>query len=352
MKEFGNKDGKQGEQQKSSSRLNIFPPLPVGRGLTDGPTYKPLSTGPGLLRSQPPAAPRSRPTPPSFSVLQSAPTLMRTPADALSVNDPNDAFEEEADRIADQVMRMKDPVKVQRTCSCTEDHRRLQRTCASCKEKEDEAGKNKTLSQVQHTHSGAGPANASPIVHEVLRSPGQPLDASTRNLMEPRFGQSFSNVRVHTDAKAAESARAVDALAYTVGSAIAFGTGRYLPHTREGQKLLAHELTHVIQQSGSSVRMQRQTTATPTQPESGVQFPYRVRIETQLSSDQLLLEFIRQYRHLETAQQAESLRQTEGWKWKGTPLVVKASPSSAVSTIAAGVLSTDSPPDSGSEKAQ
>jgi hypothetical protein len=91
---------------------------------------------------------------------------------------------------------------------------------------------------------------APPIVHEVLRSPGQPLDASAREALEPRFGRDFSQVRVHADGRAAESARAVDALGYTVGPRIVFAGGRYEPGRGEGLELLAHELTHVVQQEG------------------------------------------------------------------------------------------------------
>jgi hypothetical protein len=90
-----------------------------------------------------------------------------------------------------------------------------------------------------------------PIVDEVLRSPGEPLDATTKAFMEPRFGYDFSGVRVHTDAMAAESARAVNALAYTMGRDIVFGAGQYLPASNAGQRLMAHELTHVVQQSGT-----------------------------------------------------------------------------------------------------
>jgi Domain of unknown function (DUF4157) len=90
-----------------------------------------------------------------------------------------------------------------------------------------------------------------PLVHEVLRSPGQPLDSATRAFFEPRFGHDFSQVRVHNDAKAAESARAVNALAYTVGRDVVFGMGRYAPTASEGQNILAHELVHVIQQNGA-----------------------------------------------------------------------------------------------------
>jgi hypothetical protein len=86
------------------------------------------------------------------------------------------------------------------------------------------------------------------VVREVLRSPGQPLDPATRAFFEPRFGHDFSQVRVHTDARAAESARAVNALAYTLGRDVVFGAGHYSPGTRSGQRLLAHELVHTVQQ--------------------------------------------------------------------------------------------------------
>jgi hypothetical protein len=91
------------------------------------------------------------------------------------------------------------------------------------------------------------------IVHEVLRSSGQPLDASTRAFMELRLGHDFSQVQVHSDTKAAESARAVHAVAYTVGQDVVFGAGQYMPTTNMGQRLLAHELTHVMQQCNAAV---------------------------------------------------------------------------------------------------
>jgi hypothetical protein len=92
------------------------------------------------------------------------------------------------------------------------------------------------------------------IVNEVLHSPGQPLDQATRAFFEPRFGHAFSQVRVHTDAKAAESARAVNALAYTVGRHVVFCSGQYAPSTRAGKNLLAHELAHTIQQAPAIAR--------------------------------------------------------------------------------------------------
>ncbi|NEQ32571.1 MAG: DUF4157 domain-containing protein [Leptolyngbya sp. SIO4C5] len=100
----------------------------------------------------------------------------------------------------------------------------------------------------RHATPQAAPSLAPPIVHEVLRSPGLPLDQATQTLMESRFGQDFQQVRLHTDTKAATSAEAVQALAYTVGSNIVLGSGQYSPQTVSGQQLLAHELAHVVQQ--------------------------------------------------------------------------------------------------------
>src|SRR5215218_1777268 len=94
------------------------------------------------------------------------------------------------------------------------------------------------------TESSAVP----PIVHEALRTAGRPLDITTRTFMEPRFGHDFGRVRVHTDARAAESAQAVNAAAYTVGRDIVFGARQYAPGTSEGRRLLAH----VVQQEGAT----------------------------------------------------------------------------------------------------
>jgi outer membrane protein OmpA-like peptidoglycan-associated protein len=88
------------------------------------------------------------------------------------------------------------------------------------------------------------------IVQNVLASSGKPLDAATRACMEPRFGHNFSQVRIHDDTQAADSAKAINAQAYTVGRDLIFGAGQFSPHTSDGRKLLAHELTHVLQQGG------------------------------------------------------------------------------------------------------
>ncbi len=120
--------------------------------------------------------------------------------------------------------------------------------CAACREKRLE--KEGTL---QRAAINAAPTAIPPIVHDVLSSSGQPLDTGTRAFMEPRFGHDFGQVRVHTGARAAESAQAVNALAYTVGRNVVFGAGQYMPGTSEGRRLLAHELTHVVQQDSVSV---------------------------------------------------------------------------------------------------
>jgi hypothetical protein len=101
-------------------------------------------------------------------------------------------------------------------------------------------------------------------VSDVLRSPGQRLDTETHEFMRSRFGHDFSQVSVHTDQRAADSAQAVNARAYTVGNDIVFGAGHYQPRTTEGTKLIAHELTHVVQQSnGSAVRKSSLTIGEP-----------------------------------------------------------------------------------------
>jgi hypothetical protein len=154
----------------------------------------------------------------------------------LTIGGVNDPLEAEADNVANRVIRMPAPA-VQRACSCGNS----ESECTSCKQKK------------QLQRSGSQPATsaqAPPIVHDVLRSPGRTLDPATRAFMEPRFGHDFSRVRVHTDEKAAASARAVNAFAYTVGQDVVFGAQQYQPNDLSGRRLLAHELTHVVQQSG------------------------------------------------------------------------------------------------------
>jgi len=102
-----------------------------------------------------------------------------------------------------------------------------------------------------------------------MRGGGAPLDPTTRAFMEPRFGHDFSQVRVHTDARAATVARSLDALAFTVGDDIAFAPGQYRPGSDEGRALLAHELTHTLQQTGGAARVQRQENVNTGIPSTG-----------------------------------------------------------------------------------
>jgi hypothetical protein len=139
------------------------------------------------------------------------------------------------------------------------------------------AGATKVAQPVEHAAgSPAAVSDIPSIVHEVLNSPGQPLDPDAREVMESRFGYDFSQVRVHTDEKAAESAQAVNASAYTVGRDVVFGAGQYTPGTSEGGSLMAHELTHVVQQqkclwSGYGTQIQRQADKSSSAKEAVVQ---------------------------------------------------------------------------------
>lgn len=128
---------------------------------------------------------------------------------------------------------------LQRKCACGSSAV-TSRECGACARKRGSMQR-KPLSEdaVGEAHRG---------VHKVLRAPGQPLDVTTRASMEARLGHDFSHVRVHTDPQAAQSARAMNALAYAVSQDIVFGSGRYQPGTNRGQQLLAHELTHVMRQ--------------------------------------------------------------------------------------------------------
>lgn len=157
------------------------------------------------------------------------------PVPGLNISAPGDALELEADRTAERAL--------QRECSCGG-------ICDECKKK------NKMT--LRGNAQGASlPANAPPIVQDVLRGQGRPLDHRTLNFMESRFGRDFSSVRIFNDDTAARSARAVSAHAYTVGDKIVFNQGRYAPESPSGRRLLAHELAHVVQQGSISPTLQR-----------------------------------------------------------------------------------------------
>lgn len=280
----------------------------------------------------------------------------------LTVNQPGDAYEQEADQVADQVMRMPDPVQrgeqtekngaapvdiqrkaipaspapveakqpgttpvlsrvqpslVQAKCAeCSQKEKEqkeeerqegkmpvmratkihdingtgivpVQRACAECA-KEEEVRRKETLAAIdgaapveiqravadeqqeeempamrKEANSDPGGKAAPSIVSDVVSSgAGRPLDGGTRDFMESRFGQDFGQVRIHTDAQAAESASAINARAYTSGSNIVFGSGEYQPETDSGKRLLAHELVHVGQQGGGRNSIAKRGVAT------------------------------------------------------------------------------------------
>jgi hypothetical protein len=159
----------------------------------------------------------------------------------LAVSEPGDESERQADRMADRVMRLPDS-EVDAITAMQGDPL-VQRRVAS-----------------GSTRAGEAP----PVVHQVLASPGQPLDAKTRAFFEPRFGHNFRRVRVHSGPEACKSARDVNAKAFTVGDDVVFGAGQLAPQSTEGRRLLAHELAHVVQHRlGETRRVLRQAPAQP-----------------------------------------------------------------------------------------
>ncbi|HWO03106.1 MAG TPA: DUF4157 domain-containing protein [Blastocatellia bacterium] len=173
-------------------------------------------------------------------VSASAPTIQRKPV----ISSPSDAYELEADQVAEKVMRMAPPVLT------TSAGASIGRKCAEC---EDEQEK-----RIQTKASSATPANATldagAAMSAIDRGGGAPLPREVRSYFEPRFGYDFSRVRVHAGDAAAHGARAVRARAYTIGRDIVFASGEYAPATMRGKRLLAHELAHVVQQGHSHRR--------------------------------------------------------------------------------------------------
>jgi hypothetical protein len=178
----------------------------------------------------------------------------------MTVGPVDDEYEQEAHRVADDVMRMPDPglspiqrtpVRVQRKCSqCEAEEEKVQRTpadvqraCAECeKEKVQRLGE-----------SGEGPAmSVDEGAMSGLEGGGRPLQEPTRQFFEDRMGHDFSSVRVHTDGAADTMAQSIQATAFAHGPHLVFRSGAYAPGTESGRRLLAHELTHTIQQGASA----------------------------------------------------------------------------------------------------
>src|SRR6185436_7819135 len=165
----------------------------------------------------------------------------------LTVGAPDDPLEKEADDMADKVMRMPMPGLI----SFSSGKNIVNRKCAACEEEE----------KIHRKESSSDSTSAAPsIVHDVLSAGGRSMDSETRSFMEPRFNYDFSKVKIHDNDLAAKSASSINALAYTSGNNVVFNSGQYNTNSDSGKRLLAHELTHVVQQRGkiSKQSIQRQ----------------------------------------------------------------------------------------------
>ena len=169
------------------------------------------------------------------------------------VSQPGDIYEQEADRVAEQVMRVTN-VQENAVSLSTMNDEIISRKCQSCQEEEETE-----MNINRKANHGTGPKiseNVEQHVTNALHARGSPLESTTRNFMESRFGLDFGSIRIHTDEMAARSARSVNALAYTIGNDVVFGGGQYQTNTFDGRRLLAHELTHTIQQNSRTPHLQ------------------------------------------------------------------------------------------------
>ena len=166
----------------------------------------------------------------------------------LEIGAPNDRGEQEAERVADRVMRMPDPSIGTRSASLA-----VQRLCAECEEEAQRQPVEDEEEVRMKRASGATPEIAPGLQTRIsaLCSGGQPLSPALRGFFEPRFGHDFGQVHLHQGRQASEAARALGARAYTLGQDVVFGQGEYRPESDQGRRLIAHELTHVVQQTGA-----------------------------------------------------------------------------------------------------
>ena len=175
----------------------------------------------------------------------------------LTVNRPNDIYEQEADAVADKVMRMPDP-RTNNNFFCKQGVSSIQRKCAHC----EEEGK-----QIQRKGADNYKTNTDVSTENyisTLNGSGRPITRSERSFFEPRMGYDFSRVRLHTGNVAAKSAQSINALAYTTGNNIVFGANQFSSESDDGKKLLAHELTHVVQQKkGNGISQIQRMAACP-----------------------------------------------------------------------------------------
>jgi hypothetical protein len=170
----------------------------------------------------------------------------------LDVSTPGDLHEQEADRVADEILRLPDGADSAAERVAPHDGPSVEREAAGGGRLDAAGGGDGAGAQKLPTSEAVHAAgDLPPGVREAVNSPGEPLDVATRAMMERRFGHDFDAVRVHTGETAARSARELEATAYTVGRELVFAEGKYTPTTTEGRHLIAHELTHVVQQSAA-----------------------------------------------------------------------------------------------------
>jgi hypothetical protein len=161
----------------------------------------------------------------------------------LEISSPGDEFEREADLVAEQVMRMPEPLIHDQAVAGNAEG-------SLCREEEE--------ASIQAKRADGQISKSSPtmaVQKHIASSEGVPLPQSTRDSFESRFGYDFSQVRIHADFQAAEATQAINARAFTIGRDVVFAKGQFSPQTDSGRKLLAHELTHVVQQQGGSQRI-------------------------------------------------------------------------------------------------
>ncbi len=177
----------------------------------------------------------------------------------LTVNQPGDRYEREADAVADRVVSMRAAAPLPASVGLIAPS--LQRKCSACEESDKH---NKSL--LRKAQAGAGTTVSPGLVSQLAagQAGGTPLAGGTRSFMERAFSSDFAGVRVHQDATAAAMSRQIGARAFTHGSHIYFNQGQYQPHTSQGAHLLAHELTHTLQQAGPDVQRQVAEPAQPT----------------------------------------------------------------------------------------
>jgi hypothetical protein len=184
----------------------------------------------------------------------------------LSIGASNDSYEVEADAVADKVIRMAEPA----TQNVSQTGALIQKKCAHCQEELRRKPLAESITpfiQCATTESG-GESHAPSHVESQINSSrggGSSMDHGTQHFMESRFGSDFSGVRIHTGSQAVQMSRELNAQAFTVGNDVYFNEGKYSPNTNSGKHLLAHELTHTVQQTGGiGKRVQREPVTAAT----------------------------------------------------------------------------------------